>query len=152
MLCNPAGLWQSSRLVALPFARLATILVLTTSVVAACVAEERTSQPLASVIALRTMEAPPPGTPLPCPAAALEGQLVEDARWGLAIVERQSGRIREVIWPHGYAARLDASGLVLLDQRNQIVARAGERLRVGGGELGGDGPWLACGGITRLES
>jgi hypothetical protein len=76
-------------------------------------------------------------------AADIEGDLVADDRWGIALKE-SSGEIRKVIWPFGYSGRPGAPP-ELLDERGQTVARSGDHVRIGGGE---DSPttWIACPG------
>lgn len=106
------------------------------------------TQPTAdpSLIAVPTQDPEPAGTPRACPAALIEGILVSDERWGLAIQDPE-GLTREVLWPHGYAARREASGLALIDGDGSVVAHEGDRVQIGGGETSSDGAWLGCGGI-----
>jgi len=89
----------------------------------------------------------PAGTPAACPEALIEGTLVADERWGMALAGTDGLR-RKVLWPHGYTARREAGGLVLYDAGGSVVAREGDVVAIGGGETGSDGPWLACGGIS----
>lgn len=102
-----------------------------------------------SLVAVPTQapEPQPVGTPGACPSALIEGRLVPDERWGMAL-EDTDGLIRKVIWPHGYAARREGSQLALLDASGSVVAYEGDFVGIGGGETGGGGDWLACGGIT----
>jgi hypothetical protein len=93
----------------------------------------------------------PGGTAAPCPAALIEGTLVADERQGMAL-DGTDGVRRQILWPPGYTIQRDASGLVLYDAVGSIVAREGEVVTIGGGERGSDGPWLACGDITVMES
>jgi hypothetical protein len=74
--------------------------------------------------------------------ALIEGVLVADARWGVAIRDRGGG-LHMVRWPFGYSARSTATGVVLLDGGNSIVAREGEQIQIGGGEIANE--WVACG-------
>ena len=99
-----------------------------------------------ALIAVPTQDPEPAGTPRACPAALIEGILVSDERWGLAIQDPE-GLTREVLWPHGYAARREASGLALIDASGSVVAHEGDRVQIGGGETSSDGAWLGCGGI-----
>lgn len=92
---------------------------------------------------------PPASMPQLCMLALVSGRLVADARWGLAL-DDPAGFVREVIWPHGYVARQDAR-VVLLDASGQIVAGEGDEVAIGGGEIGSNGPWLACGNIGSIE-
>jgi hypothetical protein len=93
------------------------------------------------------------GTPAPCMAALAEGVLAADDRWGIALEDPATGVIREVIWPFGFVARRDAAGLSLMDAAGAIVARVGDRVSIGGGEIDAAGTWLACpGDITVVAS
>jgi hypothetical protein len=49
----------------------------------------------------------------------------------------------KVIWPAGWSAQRDASGLVLIDSDGVVVAREGDHVLLGGGE---DplGDWRTC--------
>jgi hypothetical protein len=75
-----------------------------------------------------------------CPDSSIEGALVR-ADIGLG-VEVAPGVVRHVEWPPGYGAASTTSGIVLLDEHDQIIARVGDRVRVGGwDQVGG---WFAC--------
>lgn len=100
-----------------------------------------------SVIPVPTQPPASPGAE--CLLARHSGRLVADARWGLAL-DDPAGFVREVIWPYGYVARQDAR-LVLLNEAGQIVAGEGDEVAITGGEIGSDGPWLACGIPGSLE-
>ncbi len=104
-----------------------------------------------SLVALPTQDPEPSGSPGPCPAALIEGTLVTDERWGLAI-EDTDGLTRKVLWPHGYAARVERSRLALLDATGSVVAYQGDLVEIGGGETGSSGTWLGCGGIRVVPS
>jgi len=99
------------------------------------------------LVAVPTQAPVPAGTPAGCPAALIEGTLVADERWGMALAGTDGLR-RKVLWPHGYTARREAGGLVLYDAGGSVVAREGDVVSMAGGETGSDGPWLACGGIS----
>lgn len=99
------------------------------------------------LVAVPTQAPVPAGTPAACPAALIEGTLVADERWGMALAGTDGIR-RKVLWPHGYTARREAGGLVLYDAGGSVVAREGDVVSIGGGETGSDGSWLACGGIS----
>ena len=92
---------------------------------------------------------PRSGTLQECMLARNGGRLVADARWGLAL-DDPAGFVREVIWPYGYVARQDQR-LVLLNDTGQIVAGEGDEVAITGGEIGSDGPWLACGNPGSIE-
>ena len=92
----------------------------------------------------------PPASPgALCLMARNSGRLVADARWGIAL-DDPAGFVREVIWPYGYAARRDAR-VVLLNAAGQIVADEGDQVAITGGEIGSNGPWLACGSPGSIE-
>lgn len=76
----------------------------------------------------------------------IEGELVKDAQFGLGLREAD-GTTRMVIWPYGYAARSVGIAVELVDDGGSYVARDGDRVRIGGGEIEG-GSWLGCGGTT----
>ena len=71
--------------------------------------------------------------PSECPTALLEGMLVADDEVGF-VVQDADGVVSSVVWPHGYAAR-DGAPRELLDGSGQILARAGDHVRAGGGFL-----------------
>ena len=58
------------------------------------------------------------------------------------------GTVRQVIWPSGYWARDDAGRLAVLDETGNVVAHEGDRVAIGGQDVGG--PWLGCGGVKVL--
>ena len=79
-----------------------------------------------------------------CPAARLDGLLVPDSGAGTA-VEAGSER-KPIIWPFGYTAHRTSSGVVeVRDLLGVVVARTGENLALGGGEITNDGRWSTCG-------
>ena len=98
------------------------------------------------LVPVPTQEPQPPGTPQACMAALIAGTLVADVRWGIAL-DDPAGFVREVVWPSGYAAR-DDGRLLLLNEAGRVVAREGDQVTIGGGEIGSDGAWLGCGGLT----
>lgn len=99
-----------------------------------------------SLVAVPTQKPQPAGTPRGCWTAVIEGTLVADERWGLALREARGGSVIRVLWPYGFAARRAGGGLVLLDASGSVVAHEGDRVSLGGGEAGAD-TWLACAGI-----
>jgi hypothetical protein len=103
--------------------------------------------PTGPVIALRTYDAEPVNaSPQGCPAGLIRGTLVADERWGIAL--RGEGNFtREVIWPHGFTARLEAGRVAVIHGNGSVVAREGDVVEIAGGETTSDGPWLECGGI-----
>jgi hypothetical protein len=106
-----------------------------------------------SLVAVPTQapEPQPVRTPAACPSALIEGRLVGDEHWGMAL-EDTGGLTRKILWPPGYTTQRDASGLVLYDAGGSVVAREGDVVSIGGGETGSDDPWLACGDITAMDS
>jgi hypothetical protein len=105
--------------------------------------------PIVSVIPVPTHASPPPGSPQPCPAALIQGRLVADEQWGIA-VGVEDGSVIKVIWPYGYASRADGDRMALVDGSGQVVAREGDHVEIGGGFSGGD--WFACGGHVAILS
>ena len=100
-------------------------------------------------IALRTQQPVGSETPPGCPAALIEGVLVADAASGVALRDTE-GLIEIVIWPHGYSGRV-GDPVAVVDAESNVVARVGDRVRIGGGEIGPDRSWMACGGITVVD-
>jgi hypothetical protein len=90
-----------------------------------------------SVIAVPTQEPVPDGnTPPPCPAALVRGQLVPSPDWGVARADEEGGLTRQVIWPFGYVAEVQAERLALRSRTGTVVAITGDRLQLGGGGVG----------------
>jgi len=56
-----------------------------------------------------------------------------------------------VIWPFGYTATRETTGIVLRDDTGKVVAHEGQRVTLGGG---GDanGLWRACAGTVQEVS
>jgi hypothetical protein len=100
-------------------------------------------------IALRTQTPEPPGTPQACMAALISGTLVRDAASGVALRD-PTGLVHQVVWRYGYAARDDGGRLAVLDASGAVVAHEGDRVSIGGGEVGTDGTWSGCGETTIL--
>jgi hypothetical protein len=105
------------------------------------------ASPSGALIGVRT-QAPTPavGTPPACMAALISGLLVADQGEGL-VLRQDSGIRRPVIWPNGYAVRLNKDRLELLDSDGIVVAREGDYVTLAGGERGSGNPspWLSCG-------
>jgi hypothetical protein len=78
-----------------------------------------------------------------CDMALLAGELVASAQSGLAI--RTADGTTEVLWPFGYSAAREASGLVLRDVTGKVVGHEGQRVQMSGG-LGANNVWTACAG------
>ncbi len=45
------------------------------------------------------------------------------------------GRGGLVVWPHGYSPRREGDGILVLDGRGEAVAKIGEEVRIGGGQI-----------------
>lgn len=113
---------------------------LVTTLIVACAALSPTGAP-PSRIALRTQ----PSLAVACPAARIEGTLVRQSRSILGLRNDQD-LVLQVIWPYGYSARDDGGRLAVLDATGTVVAREGDRVAIGGGEIQA-GTWLGCGGM-----
>jgi len=85
-------------------------------------------------------------TPAGCPAALIEGTLVENDATGLGLQGPDVGAVA-VVWPFGYRGQAGPP-VALIDDQGQVVAIVGQRLSIGGGAVGPNGEWLACGGIA----
>jgi len=96
----------------------------------------------AAVVALRTW-APP--SPIACPEARTEGIFVRQPQSGAGLRDSQ-GAVWQVIWPTDYTARDDGGRLVALDGGGNVIAHEGDRVEIGGQDIGG-GTWLGCGGM-----
>ena len=83
-----------------------------------------------------------------CAPGHVEGSLVADARWGLALTDA-TGRTTEIIWPNGFAGGASIGGYLLLGSGSEVVGRTGDMLEIGG-EFRADGAWLACGEVRRI--
>lgn len=78
-----------------------------------------------------------------CDEALLAGELVTSAQSGLAV--RVADHVTEVIWPFGYTASSDATGVVLRDDTGKVVGHQGQRVQMSGG-LSANDVWTACAG------
>lgn len=78
-----------------------------------------------------------------CPAALLAGQLLEQGD-ELVIAVSESGPAEHIIWPFGYGLRSDGGHVVLTDVLGGVKARAGDAVRLGGGETK-SGTFKVCG-------
>lgn len=90
------------------------------------------------------------GSPTACATGFLEGRLTQDDRWGVALQD-ETGSVRKIVWPWGFAARRSIGGLVLVDANGRVVARTGDLLSVGGSELEPGGTWIACDDIRQRD-
>jgi hypothetical protein len=103
---------------------------------------DTSQEPTGTLIRVPTQPPPPPGETA-CMAALLEGRLVADARWGIA-VQAPDGQVVKVMWPNGYVGRQTGGLIELLDGRGAVYARVGDQVSMGGG-LGPADWWYACG-------
>jgi hypothetical protein len=87
--------------------------------------------------------------PLPsggCPAALLAAVTLrgDAAKSGTPVwVEDPSGHAYTIEWPNGYTARFDP-GLTVFDAKGAVVARVGDVLDLGGGQMSDGYDWFAC--------
>ena len=84
-----------------------------------------------------------------CDAALTAGELVASSQSGLAI--RRADGVIEVVWPFGYSATREATGLVLRDATGKVVAHEGQRVQIGGGQ-GANDTWIACGLVEEVSN
>ena len=110
--------------------------VATISAAAAC------AEPASSFdrVGVSVQDGPPGGSA--CPDTSIEGVLVRDEPTGIGVAVGTGDQVRTVVWPPGYGAARTPSGLVLLDEHDQVLARVGDRVRVGGWDQ--EGGWFAC--------
>jgi hypothetical protein len=92
--------------------------------------------------AIRAAAVPPQA----CMDALMSGSLERQPQTGLGIGTSDVD-ITPVEWPFGYSARVEATGVVLVDEKGNVVAREHDRVNVGGG-LGAGEIWFACGPVT----
>lgn len=79
-----------------------------------------------------------------CPAALLTGLLSEQAG-ELVVIPDGGGPPERVNWPAGHAVRREGDSLVVVNVFGSVVAREGDRVRLGGGETSQTGTWDVCG-------
>ena len=111
--------------------RLLTLILAIAALLAAC----------GSPVALRTA----PVKTDACDEALLAGELVTSTQGGLAV--RTADQTTEVMWPFGYTATQESTGVVLRDATGKIVAHVGQRVSMGGGG-GANGLFNACAGTV----
>jgi hypothetical protein len=73
------------------------------------------------------------------PAALAEGKLVLDnsnlrlkPSWGKGDVWSKGELL---VWPYGYSLRINGKQIQIIDNDGQLVARVGDKIKVGGGEV-----------------
>ena len=81
-----------------------------------------------------------------CEQALLAGELVASNQSGLAV--RTGDGVTEVLWPFGYSASRETTGLVLRDETGRILVHEGQRVEMSGG-LGANNVWTACAGSIK---
>lgn len=81
-----------------------------------------------------------------CAAALLTGLLSEQAG-ELVVIPDGGGAPERVNWPAGHAVRREGDSLVVVNLFGfgWVVAREGDRVRLGGGETSQTGTWDVCG-------
>ncbi len=88
----------------------------------------------------------PGSTPVECPAASLEGELLRDDASGF-LVRHAEGFVTPIVWPDGYSVR-NGEVRELLDPTGAVVAREGDSVSLGGGMIGNDEAFGVCGPFT----
>jgi hypothetical protein len=81
-------------------------------------------------VSLRT--ASPAGPNDACALALIGGVLVPNQASGLGLRDA-TGIVHGVVWPRGYSARREWSGITLLDRNGVVVAREGDSIQMTGG-------------------
>lgn len=93
-------------------------------------------------------------TPAACPAAVIEGMLVAGADGAIVLRVDEEPDLVLVTWPDGWETSVDGERTTLFDDTGVVVARAGDRVTIGGGfisEAPGARRWLGCGGVTVVQ-
>jgi hypothetical protein len=87
----------------------------------------------------------------------IQGELVLDNNGYL----RVSGGL--ILWPYGYSLKIEGKEVWIIDDKGQAVARVGDRVKMGGGEIpkwaeekigsplpeGAEGPYLLVGPVEK---
>jgi hypothetical protein len=63
------------------------------------------------------------------------GTLVREPKYGLGL-QQKDGTVRGVLWPYGWSARLDTTGIVLIDEIGRPVANEGSYVTFDGYSVG----------------
>jgi hypothetical protein len=95
------------------------------------------------------LETIPGGTPGPCMAAVIEGKLVVTPSNAVGLLE-PNGTGRGLIWPAGYAGQQNGS-IAIVDEKGNVVARVGDTVELGGGEVGPNDAWEVCPGTVVVK-
>lgn len=83
-----------------------------------------------------------------CDDALASGRLVADPQSGLALAG-STGAVLQILWPHGYTARRDPTGIALIGLKGEVLAREGDFITAGGGGTA-DGVFAVCEGSVLL--
>jgi len=87
---------------------------------------------------------PIPTPTMACPAGLFSGTLTEQAG-ELIVIPADTGTAERVNWPDGYTVRNEGGTLVVVNEFGSAVAREGDTVQLGGGELTEPGTWDVCG-------
>jgi hypothetical protein len=83
-----------------------------------------------------------------CDDAIGSGRLVANAQTGLALSDA-TGTTIQILWPFGYSARREGTGVALLDETGKVVAHEGDFVQAGGG-TGNEGLFAVCAGSVKV--
>ena len=81
-----------------------------------------------------------------CPTALMQGTLV-DVDGSLGVESVPPGSVSKVDWPFGYGVG-EENDMLVLTRLFTTVAREGDPVSVGGGFLGDDSSFTACGPVS----
>ena len=109
-------------------------LILATSIVAGCSVQLHTAAAASET----------------CDLALIAGSLEKHPQTGLGI-GTGGEQVTPVQWPFGYSARMDLSGVVLVDETGKVIAKEHDRVEAGGGS-GAEGVWIACGPVSTVSN
>jgi len=117
----------------------------TIAAIAACApAQLGTAPATGAPVQLRTA----PAAVNVCDDALGSGRLVANAQTGLAFSDATGATI-PILWPFGYSARREGSGIALLDKTGKVVAHEGDFVQAGGGS-DGKGVFAVCAGSVKV--
>lgn len=122
------------------------VIVLVVVIVVAC----STGSPSPATVVVPTFKPLPSGE---CPTAQLAAVRLRGDRaadppvW----VEDAQGKKLSILWPNGFSARFDPD-LSLIGGSGQVVARAGDLLDLGGGQVEPAYDFFACEVVNRTAS
>ncbi|HJP88644.1 MAG TPA: hypothetical protein VJ850_06395 [Candidatus Limnocylindrales bacterium] len=86
-----------------------------------------------------------------CIDRELSGVLTRDTATGLGTRAAPGRPIRDVLWPLGFAARVQNGVATLMDRSGKAVAREGDRVRLGGG-INRHNRYVPCDAVEVLPS